>query len=67
MPADPRVDLTPTGPLGASTDAIKQLNVFEHILYPTSRAREFRDAITRANGALPGVPTQALQWGRWTP
>ena len=32
-----------------------------------SRNREFRDALTRANGALPGIPTQAIQWNRWTP
>jgi hypothetical protein len=29
--------------------------------------RNFRDAVTRANGAVPGIKTNALQWNRWTP
>jgi hypothetical protein len=28
--------------------------------------REFRDAITRASGAVTGVKTQAAQWNRWS-
>ena len=27
--------------------------------------REFRDALTRANGAVVGVKTNATQWNRW--
>ena len=28
--------------------------------------REFRDALTRANGAVTGVKTQTAQWNRWS-
>ena len=28
--------------------------------------REFRDALTRANGAITGVKTQTAQWNRWS-
>jgi hypothetical protein len=31
------------------------------------RDQEFRDALTRAKGAVEGEETQAIQWGRWTP
>lgn len=30
-------------------------------------ARDFRDAITRANGAVPGIKTETTNWGRWSP
>ena len=36
-------------------------------MQPSSRSREFLDALMRANGAAPGVQTNAMQWGRWTP
>lgn len=29
--------------------------------------RDFRDAITRANGAIPGIKTETTNWGRWSP
>lgn len=29
--------------------------------------RQFRDALTRANGAIPGVKTNTAQWNRWSP
>lgn len=29
--------------------------------------REFRDALTRASGAVKGEQTEAMQWDRWTP
>jgi len=29
--------------------------------------REFRDALTRVNGAVKGKDTEALQWNRWSP
>lgn len=32
-----------------------------------AKSREFRDALTRATGALRGATTNAKQWGRWTP
>jgi len=28
--------------------------------------REFRDALTRANGVITGVKTQTTQWNRWS-
>lgn len=28
--------------------------------------KEFRDALTRANGAVTGVKTQTAQWNRWS-
>lgn len=31
------------------------------------QSREFRDALTRATGALRGAATNAKQWDRWTP
>jgi hypothetical protein len=29
--------------------------------------RQFRDAVTKVTPAVRGVPTNAIQWGRWTP
>jgi hypothetical protein len=31
------------------------------------RDRDFRDAITRASGAVEGEKTQAIQWDRFNP
>ena len=31
------------------------------------RDQEFRDALTRATGAIKGEETQAKQWDRYTP
>jgi hypothetical protein len=31
------------------------------------RDREFRDALTRANGAVKGEETNAIQWDRFNP
>jgi hypothetical protein len=62
-----QVDIRRHGPLQARTDAITQDDLLEQLERPTGRTREFRDAITRVNGALPGVPTLATQWGRYTP
>jgi hypothetical protein len=30
-------------------------------------ASQFRDALTRAVGAIRGLPTETTQWNRWTP
>jgi hypothetical protein len=30
-----------------------------------ANSRDFRDALTRAKGAVDGVPTEAMQWIRW--
>jgi hypothetical protein len=27
--------------------------------------RDFRDALTRAKGAVPGIPTEVKLWDRW--
>ena len=32
-----------------------------------AKSRQFRDALTRASGAIKGSETQAMQWDRWTP
>lgn len=62
-----QVDVRQHGPLAERTDAITQEDVFERLQYPVARTREFRDAITRADGALPGIPMLAKEWGRYTP
>lgn len=62
-----QVDIRRHGPLQARTDAITQDDLLERLERPAGRTREFRDAITRADGALPGVPTLVTQWGRYTP
>jgi len=62
-----QVDIRRHGPLAKSTKAITAYDVYEKGTYPTGRDREFRDAITRADGSAPGVLTSALQQGRWTP
>jgi len=53
--------LTPASDLQSQARA--RLTVNRNMLPPT----QFRDAITRAAGAIRGVPTQSTQWGRWTP
>lgn len=30
-----------------------------------ANTRDFRDAVTRAKGAVDGIPTEAVQWNRW--
>jgi hypothetical protein len=30
-----------------------------------ANSKDFRDALTRAKGAVDGIPTEAMQWIRW--
>jgi crotonobetainyl-CoA:carnitine CoA-transferase CaiB-like acyl-CoA transferase len=30
-----------------------------------ANTRDFRDSVTRAKGAVDGIPTEAIQWNRW--
>ena len=30
-----------------------------------ANTRDFRDSVTRAKGAVDGIPTEAIQWDRW--
>jgi hypothetical protein len=43
------------------TESLTQMNINRTRMSD----REFRDALTRANGSVTGVKTQALQWNRW--
>lgn len=29
--------------------------------------REYRDSLTKATKSIRGIPTNAMQWNRWTP
>lgn len=31
-----------------------------------ANTRDFRDAVTRAKGAVDGIPTEAVQWNNWS-
>jgi hypothetical protein len=63
-----KIDIRRNGPLARRSGAITAYDVYERADYPTSRSREFRDALTRSSDTpTPGVLTSALQWGRWTP
>lgn len=42
-----------------------QLNKSNQVDKPSDR--DFRDALTRADGAIKGKDTEALQWNRWSP
>ena len=43
------------------SQSLAQLNIQRNRMEP----RQFRDALTRANGAVVGVKTNATQWNRW--
>jgi hypothetical protein len=43
------------------SQARARLTVNRNTLPPT----QFRDAITRAAGAIRGVPTEQMNWNRW--
>lgn len=55
------------GPLAARTGSITSNDVYERDERPAGRSREFRDAMTRVNGAISGIPTHMKEWGRWRP
>lgn len=44
------------------SQSLAQLNIQRKRM----NGREFRDALTRANGAVVGVKTNATQWNRWS-
>ena len=46
---------------------LSQLSNKEKPLLDKASDRDFRDALTRAVGAVQGQETQALQWNRWSP
>lgn len=58
-----RDNLTPKDNI--KKQAAQQLNAQQKKMTP----RQFRDAQTRASGAVIGIPTDAKQWKRhsWTP
>lgn len=62
-----KVDIRRHGPLAKRTGAVTAYDVYEKAEYRAGRDREFRDALTRATGATPGVVTSTMQWGRWIP
>jgi hypothetical protein len=57
-----KVDIRRRSPLSERSGATTALDRQEQFA-PTGRGREFRDALTRAVGAAPGVPMLAKEWG----
>lgn len=45
-----------------ATQSLAQMRAQEEKMSP----RQFRDAVTRAHGAVVGVKTEATQWNRWS-
>ena len=45
-----------------ATQSLAQMRAQEKKMNP----RQFRDAVTRADGAVVGVKTETLQWNRWS-
>jgi len=45
-----------------ATESMTQMNIQRTKMSD----REFRDALTRANGSVTGVKTQSAQWNRWS-
>ena len=58
------VDIRRHGPLREKSGVVTALDLQEQAA-PTGRTREFRDALTRAVGAVQGVPTLAKEWNWW--
>lgn len=56
-----RSNLTPKSTV--ESQSIERLNMNKNSMTP----RQFRDSLTRAIGAIPGVKTNTSQWNRWTP
>ena len=57
-----KVDIRRRSPLSVRSGATTMLDNQEQVT-PVGRGREFRDALTRAVGAAPGVPMLAKEWG----
>jgi len=62
-----KVDIRRHGPLARRSGAVTSTDVYERLERPTGRSREFQDALTRASGAISGVPTHMKEQGRWNP
>ena len=61
MPKKPRKQTLPVEDL--YTQATKRMIMNRSSMEP----QQFRDALTRAVGAVRGIPTQTTQWNNWTP
>jgi len=46
----------------SATQSLTQMNIQRTRMSD----REFRDALTRANGSIVGVKTNLAQWNRWS-
>ena len=60
-----KVDIRRHGPLRKRSKATTTTDVYENDLRPASRSMSFRDALTRASGAISGIPTHMKEQGRW--
>jgi hypothetical protein len=58
------VDIRRHSPLRKRSGVATALDNQEQVA-PAGRDREFRDALTRAVGAVQGVPTLGKEWGWW--
>jgi hypothetical protein len=59
-----KVDIRHKGPLARRTGVVTALDNQTQTA-PAGRGREFRDALTRAVGAIPGVPFSGKEWNWW--
>lgn len=63
---DVKVDVRRHGPLRARSGATTAMDTYERLGRPGGRSREFWDAIMRVSApAVPGVPTEMKEQGRW--
>jgi hypothetical protein len=53
-------DLSPSEDI--ASESLNQMNIQRKRMSD----RDFRDAVTRAKGAVTGVKTQTAQWDRWS-
>jgi hypothetical protein len=60
-----KVDVRRHGPIAKSSGAVTTTDKFERDERPVSRSVAFWDALTRASGAISGIPTHMKAWGRW--
>jgi hypothetical protein len=63
--ANKKINIRRNGPLAKRSGAITSTDVYERGEYTTDRSRAFTDALTRAVGAAPAVPTHLKEQGRW--
>ena len=60
-----KVDVRRHGPLAERSGAVTTTDKFERDERPVSRSMAFWDALTRASGAVSGIPTHMKEQGRW--